>query len=660
MLSRQSLPNSVKNKMKVLFILGVLLWVLLGTHTYAQVKTAGMITCDTVLITGHEFIVLDDSLIYLSGDTLIEICEHTRLLTHENGKSFYDKLRKGVEDKKLLLGLYNTLVSNPNIDTLATMVRVFKAEEKFLPFEGDAIRKIRIKRLPPFGTSIYDTLSVDSSSTVKSMNKMHIKTQEWVIRKNLMFSVHDALDPIQMVENMRILSQLPYIEDASISVTNTHADSVDILVVTRDKFPYAGFPIIRSIDNFTAYAWTENFMGLGHKLRGGMTFHSESTPNLYIAQINYGINNLTHFIDAEVNYEVGEKSQIYALRLNRDLIPSYVRWGGEFIIQDKLEQYPYDPNSGGQEYIFHYRDFDVWTSHLITLNKNSDLLKRNYLIPGLRYFQRNYSRRPAIAMDSSSRFINETFVIGNLVMARQNYDITNYLVDFGKIEYIPYGYQIRINGGYTVSEYYTSPYAGVGFDLTHYVKQLGYISYIADLGFHFSDNKIFQGAIKLESNLLSRLITYKTHHFRLMAGISYLAGLDRRSGDLIYLDDDHGIFGLSGNAFEGNKRFYYGAQLVDFTPYSILGFKFAGFVSYNGGWITSENKNLWETDMISAIGAGFYVKNNFLVFDAFQFRLSYFPITPDNVSNFSFEVSLLPLFPLINFLDTRPTKVIFD
>lgn len=632
-----------------------------AAYLLGQNQGTGEVSCDTILIKGNKFIVLEDSLIFIKKDSLIRICKDTKLLTYENGKDFYDYLRKGVEKNRFLLDIYNSVVTTPTIDTMPAAGRVYKAEEKFLPFEGASIRRIYIKRLAPFGTSIKDTLSSKKTGLNRSLNRTHIKTQEWIIRKNLLFKRMDTINPMQLAENARLLSQLPYIEDASISIVNTEADSVDILIITRDKFPFAGYPIIRKVDNFSVYLWNQNFFGLGHTFRNGITYNAETTPNFYWSQLNYHIQNITHFVNGEINYQVSDKSQVYSIYLERALIPTFVRWGGKLMLSDRLEQIVFDPDDANyKEYMFAYKDFDVWSSYLFTLNKLASKDKQTYLIPGTRYAERRYTERPFVAMDSSSRFFNSVYIMTNLVLARQNYDITNYIADFGKIEYFPYGYQARINVGYTWAEYYSSPYLGAGFDITHYIDGVGYLSSTLEMGAHIEKGHLFQGALNTDVYLTSILKPIKSHHIRFFTGLSYSQGINRQTSDRLYLDNEHGIVGLTNYAFAGDQRLSYGLRIVDFTPWNILGFNIATYASFDGGWIAPKETALFGSNMVSGIGIGCYIKNNFLVFDAFQVRFSYYPVTNGNDSHLGFEISLIPLFRQINFLNTRPRMVLFE
>jgi len=175
--------------------------------------------------------------------------------------------------------------------------------------------------------------------------------------------------------------------------------------------------------------------------------------------------------------------------LQRDIIPLSVRLGGGLEITQKEENIVIDPTDINQEgWYFKYRYYELWSSYLFY---DKEMLKKKmknhtYIIPGIGLYKREYQYRPFVSVDSNSMFNNYTNVLGNIALVRQNYYRTNFLTSFGKAEYIPYGFQFCITGGYSWAEFMNKPYLGIGLATTKHISNLGYIFAEFEIGTHFT------------------------------------------------------------------------------------------------------------------------------------------------------------------------------
>jgi len=123
-------------------------------------------------------------------------------------------------------------------------------------------------------------------------------------------------------------------------------------------------------------------------------------------------------------------------------------------------------------------------------------------------------------------FNNYTNVLGNIALVRQNYYRTNFLTSFGKAEYIPYGFQFCITGGYSWAEFMNKPYLGIGLATTKHISNLGYIFAEFEIGTHFT-KKIEQGAININLSYLSSLYKKGRYRYRLLTTVNYTDGINR-------------------------------------------------------------------------------------------------------------------------------------
>jgi len=161
-----------------------------------------------------------------------------------------------------------------------------------------------------------------------------------------------------MVENARILTNLNYLQDASIVVSPAEGDSVDVLVLVKDKFPWLVVPNIYSATKYSLYAKQANILGTGQGLGLGLTLDTKSKPVFYLSEVGYYINNLYKQIDLMTAYQISENSQKTQLRLDRQLVPTKVNLSGGLEISQTLENMVADPtNIDKSQYFFKYMYF---------------------------------------------------------------------------------------------------------------------------------------------------------------------------------------------------------------------------------------------------------------------------------------------------------------
>ena len=145
-----------------------------------------------------------------------------------------------IKDKKsLILKMVDSFKKDSTeVDEANELERNDKAFDKY---QGLIIRNIEIKRLP-FGTRSADTTQTLTNTLTNIANKIHHLTKNNVIKRNLFFKENDKIQPFLFADNARFLRQLPYLQDAEISVKKLSptSDSADILVIVKDVFSLGG------------------------------------------------------------------------------------------------------------------------------------------------------------------------------------------------------------------------------------------------------------------------------------------------------------------------------------------------------------------------------------------------------------------------------------
>ena len=615
--------------------------------------------CDTVKIVAPAYLVLNDTSIHLFHDSTAIICDKYIVLTKKNGYSLYSKLRGESEKHHLVDQLFQMLIASSTQDTMLINNALIDAEDVYTPYRGKVIRNIKIQVLKPFGSSISDTNLPVISTWGRAINKSHINTNKKIIERKLLFAVNDTVNPLELVENTKELSQLPYLQDATIIVTNASTDSVDVLILVKDKFPWLPAVQLYDFSNMSVYLKNVNLVGLGQSLGAGLTLDTKSKPVVYLSSVNYYIDNIYKQISGAINFHVSDNDQSYQVLLNREVIPLSVRLGGGIELSQYQQNIVTDPTDIDRSaYYFKYDYFDLWSTYLFyKINKYSHKKDdHTYIIPGVALSKRQYLYRPFVSIDSNSMFNNYTSILSNIALVKQNYYRTNFLLDFGRAEYMPYGFQFSITGGFSWTEFMNKPYIGFGVVATKHIDNIGYVFIDFGVGSHFLDG-LEQGSIDVNLSFLSRIYKKNRYRYRILSKISYTTGINRMTNDLLYLGEDYGFMGMNKKAWYGQQRLFFETDLIAYTPWYIFGFRFAmiGFGSL--GMIGGDSYTIMHNQILSSFGVGLYMKNDFLAFNSFQVRVAYFPVAPYSVSHIGISFSTIGLIKQVSLLITKPQFV---
>jgi len=647
------IQNKGKHKVSIRRLAIFLLTILFSNVIYSQVQENA---CDTIEIKAPAYLILNDTSIHVLTDSSVVVCERYVVLTKKNGYSLYSKLIAQTEKHVLLEDLFQSLLQNGGQDTMLIKIAGMKAEEAYTPFSGNIIRRIKIQVLDPLGSSVGDTSLPAVTKWGNALNKSHIKTSNLIVKQKLFFKENDTINPFQIVETTRVLTDLQFVQDVSIVVFNTESDSVDVLVLVKDKFPWMPSPRFYTVNHMMLYLKNVNMFGLGQSLGVGINYDKNSSPNIYVSDINYYIDNIYKQISGAVNYHISDYDRLYQIILNRELIPFNTQTGGGLEISQREENIGIDPTYHDKSaWYFKYRFYEVWASYLINndqKNKRSTNKKPNF-IPGITINKKQYLYRPFVSADSNNRFVNISSLLGNLALVKQSYYRTNYIANFGQAEYIPYGYQLSLTTGYSFSEFRNRPYLGMGGAFNVHFERAGFLWANFDIG-SYIDNGMEQGAVFVNMSFLSDIFKIGMLRNRLLVKLNYTDAINRYTNDMLYLGDDYGFLEIDETAWYGRQRLFFDLTYISYAPFYLLGFRFAVYGFAGAALLGSDKHSIFYNQVLGSIGLGTYIKNDFLAFAPFQIRFAYYPITPEGESHFGISFLSNDIIKQFNFLHTKP------
>lgn len=581
-------------------------------------------------------------------DTLLKIPSSPVTLKDRN-LVFLDELKLRASKKVLTKKLYSFVVVRHDVISVNKISG--SSELTYKSFSGMKIRKIEIKSLNVFGSSINDPESNRANKIDNILNSTHVNTNERIIRKNLLFSEGDTISPLILSDNERILRQLSYIDDDRIIVVPVSKDQVDIIVLTKDVYSLGGSYSYKGLKKGSVSVFEKNIIGIGHEIGFDVPWDN-SKVNSPGFGVHYIADNIwKSFINLNVYFinALGEKT--YGVNLSRKLLSATSKYAGGISIRQMYTTTRLDTLPVAAPLKYNLQDY--WIARSFLLNKENV----TRLIVGARYLNNNVFARPVIQPDSYYPLQRYRILLGSVALSIQKYYKTNLLYSYGRTEDIPYGALFKITAGKEINEFKKRTYLGAEASFGKSSNILGYFYGSGGLATYLNTGRAEQGILSLQVKYFSNLITIGRSRIRNFMSVDFTRGFDRNTDEHLIYSSDNGFSGFRNDSVNGTRRFTVSLETVVFSPVNIYGFRFAFFGFADFSSLGGSNQKYSYGTSLSGIGLGVRFRNDNLVFNTFQLRLGFFPNPPEysriNYLTISGEQLLRPT----NF-DSGPPSVI--
>jgi hypothetical protein len=511
---------------------------------------------------------------------------------------------------------------------------LYSPTDYFRQFEGKIIRRIIIDQ-KRFGVSIYDT-SNNQTWLQRMADDLHTNTKKEELLSFVFIKKGEAVNPYKLADNGRIIRDLNFIQDAKIDVLNTiYADSVDIVITTKDVFSIAGDAGTLSSTFAEAAVYDNNFLGRAQRIQLGLVYDAARSPN-WGTSVAYQKYNLgKSFISLDVRKSTTQRSQlqpgqydvVQMVRLDRPLYTSNARWAGglQLMHAEGLN------TLGGKDSLFipyKFADADVWGGvNLQTRFKNyqsKDYRKGSFL--ALRYRQRSFLLEPKIVpLAVTQLYFNTRQVLAEFSSYNIDFDKTTHIFGFGRTEDIPVGYNNRFTTGFTSFENVNRWYVGMELEKFVLDKKENYYSYLINIGTNISARELQDNSLLVAANIYSKLYRKKRYMVRNFLSGSVAAIVNRRTYNPLAVNSQYGIANFRNDTLRGSARASVKGESNIFTKWEILGFRIGLLAFTELSLFKREPTNGGQWEPLYSVGSGFRVRNESLVFGTIEMRAAWFP-----------------------------------
>jgi len=572
---------------------------------------------------------------------------------------FYDSLAMKASRHKVTKWLYNWVICTEN----QTVNGDLSSYEYYKTFENKTIGSISIKSLDVFGPDFTDTAKITNIWLEKWANKLHSKSNLYVIRKNLWIKEGQELDPDLIMDNERLLRSLPYLKDVRI-IIKPHPfnnNMVDILILTKDVFSLGISGNIGSINKGEIGIYDKNILGVGHEIGTKLIAHTDLTPHIGF-EAYYAINNVKGgFFDFSAGYTNTYLREGMFFSFERDFLrPQSVYAGGLTFLRsfrsDRINQsdlvlidYPLD-------YLF----LDTWYGRRLKRATNPNDSRFQINISGrVRYT--SFYDRPQPDNDGNQFLANSTFYLGSLSFSRRSY-VRDYLIySYGITEDIPKGYLHELVFGYDHNEFGDRWYSHLYLSTGNLFKNKPFYFFTSfGLGTFWKPDGAEQGMADFKVNYISPLFQVWRNQSRQFIKLNYTLGINRFEIEDLLLRNSDGIRGFGSRIGKGKQRLTLNVENVFFQKRSILNFQTAFFSFFDAGIVGPANESIFKQSYYAGLGLGLRIRNENLIFKTIQIRLAYYPNHPSDVSSIGFILDEVSKNRFYSFQPRGPEPLSFE
>jgi len=517
-------------------------------------------------------------------------------------------------------------------------VKANKRDRSFDKFEGKIIRDISIDNNDPFGYVIGDTSIHPRSWAQKTGNNIHARTKKLTIRNKLLFKKYDYFDPFLVKESERLLRQTSYIRDVTIYVVAAGNDSVDVYVRTIDLWSIVA-RVSATPRSFKLRVIERNFLGFGHELDNN--YYNKYSEGTYAYEGIYTLTNIRNsYINMSLYFSQDEVfNSSKGVNIERTFFSPVTKWAGGFAFFESVttSSFIYTDTT----YTFtgvKYDQFDVWGAKSWRLEKGSSEARRtaNFITSG-RFLNINYKTRPYFDPDTFRLLQNQQFYMLSVGVNKRNYFKDEYLFKFGNPEEVPIGGVVSATAGYQNREFDSRWYMGMRVGAGKYFIQ-GYTAVNFEYGTFIRNGLPEQGMISSDLIYFSPLYVSGKWRFRQFFKTNLTWGIRRLPTDIININDDRGLQGFNSDILSGTKKIVGTLQTQVYTPYEVIGFRFAPVLYLAGAFIANDKEGLFDNRFYTSLGLGLLIKNELLVLNTFQISVAYYPTIP-GLNNHVFKIN---------------------
>lgn len=547
-----------------------------------------------------------------------------------------EQIIQDIRESKISKKIMKSLTRKRPSDPLAAV----KSEEAFMPYRGKIIRNILIRHID-FQKTVYDTTRNIKNTITRAGNKLHSTSTDWLIRDNLFVRENKPLNPYKLADNERHLRDLDFLLEAKFYIIplQSSPDSVDLVVLTRDVFSLGGTLNPANPSRTRIRLYDANLGGWGQRLQFNALIEPDRDPG-FVYEFLYRKNSIAGtFINGTVGYtqlntgsSYGEEEEkAYYIRFDRPLVSPYTRYAGGVEISRNWSENFFNVNDSiFRDYRYVVNDF--WIGYNIGANRNFENRSRHFI--AVRAFDQHFTQVPWQPWEQERPLYNDqSFILTSATFFKQDFYTARYIYGFGRTEDVPYGHHISLTMGWSRQRGIDRPYFGLEAEKS-LVSPLGEFYTLGLRAGGFANDGLEDATVLFSGSLTSRLIPQGQFLFRQSFQIDYTTVYKQRTSIPLDINNEFGLQYFRADSLWGTKRFNIHSETLAFSPWQLLGFRFAPFAFGEMALISGPEGSIFDKPYFG-FGGGIRTRNENLIFGTVEMRIIYYPRTVEDISSFN-------------------------
>ena len=551
------------------------------------------------------------------------------------------------KDSSLLQTIIKQFKGKPNPFIDSTFINLNKYVQQVAKYQGKRIRSIQIEQ-KHFGVSVINPYDAKKDVLTKFADKLHNKSNENTIRKNLFIKEQEILDPLVIAYNEKWLRDLPYIQDARIlaALSKVDTNEVDIYIITKDVFPIGGSFNIRNANSYTASLSTNNANDGGNALTLNHNFDKNREINTGWG-FDYTNRNLQgsftditiggkSFAPNEANGDLSE-STIY-IRGNRPLLTPNSKWTWGFDWNNANNQNVFTSKWSdslfNSTYNYDLKHFDAWLGYQLFSNQLSLAANNVHYFLQVRFLENIFKQRPTDYLSQIDKnYQNIEASLASFTLFKQQIIRTQYLYGFGRNEDLPTGKSMVITSGNYRREQSSLPYLGIKLENYTLLANENYRHATFSAGSSYADGQLQDVRFIASIEQINKLRYLESgFKYRSIINLSFTQTLKNKFNEALLISSSYGIPQLNNERIYGGTRITANWESVWYNSRSFYGFRTSPFAFGNITYLRTVGQPIDKGDIYSSIGSGMRIRNENLIFGTIELKAFYFPRTNRQVS----------------------------
>ena len=188
---------------------------------------------------------------------------------------------------------FSRYLFQPASQPLQEQAAVQPAVDFFTPYRDAIIRRITVLQLDVFPDSDPQAQDSFQGDLERFGQALHTETREGVVRTYFLMHAGERLDPDALADTERLLRGTSFVREAEIVPLPVEgsADSVDLLVVTRDEWSLGVDIKVKKYSRADVRLGDRNFGGWGHTLQGEFMVDADKQPAVGVVA-SYRLDNI--------------------------------------------------------------------------------------------------------------------------------------------------------------------------------------------------------------------------------------------------------------------------------------------------------------------------------------------------------------------------------